>query len=122
MSYFEEFRYTDNMSLRNALISSMQHFLKANDKADCDTIYRTLPFSLDSLNERERIQFARLAVYVEYSYHKRGWPAPDWAYDRRLYLETPYLGTGYKASWLFTCPQECLSHNVFIEYGSLDVI
>jgi hypothetical protein len=122
MNYFEEFRCKDNVGYRNALISGMQHFVKANVKTDCDELYGTLPFSLDSLNDQERIQFARLAVYVEYSYHKRGWEAPSWAYDRILYLETPYLGPGYRVSWLFTCPQECLSHNVFIEAGSLEVV
>jgi hypothetical protein len=122
MNYFEEFRYKYNTSYRNALISNMQHYVKANDKPDCDKLFGTLPFSLDSLNEQERIQFARLAVYVEYSYHRRDWEAPAWAYDRRLYLKTPYLGSGYKAIWLFTCPQECLSHNVFIESGSLEVV
>jgi hypothetical protein len=104
----------------------MLHLIKEcgekGDKAKCDSEFGELTFDVEALGDGQLRKLAVLATYVEFNYNRYFHASPEWTKHPLLYLEEPHFGRGYKAEYLFTCPQECLNHNVFIDVGSLSVI
>ena len=126
MHIYEEYLKSENTEYRQALFSTVLHNIKYAGRIQSDEgikhLVGDLPFDIESLDDSKLLLLARLAVAVDFLYCKYFDKWAVWTRHPRLRLEKPYFGRGYKWYHIFDCPQEMLSHNVFFDVGSLEVI
>ena len=104
-------------------ISNLLHDIKYNkDIGDLYAKYSDI--DLSGINNFDKCQFTELCVlatYIEQAFNNRGMPGPDWVYDKRLFLETPYFNGFKTESAVLHATQACLNHNVFMNRGDFEV-
>jgi hypothetical protein len=75
-----------------------------------------------ALSEAEFGRLCVLATKIECACLMHGVKPPVWASDSRLFLAGPYMWAGFQVDELFSSPQPCLNHNVFVDVYSLFVL
>ena len=104
---------------RDNILSNWLHFGRNADQAEFMALFNE--FDFDLLTAENKLDLIRASVYIEHIFISKGWTLPAWLRDSRLVADPPYLGRGSSVAWLFFGPQALLSHNYFIDPGSLVV-
>ena len=102
------------------MLSNWLHICKSISYEELWDLFHEFDFEL--LTDENRLNMIRASVYIEHMFISKGGRLPAWVRDSRLVAEPAYLGRGYNVAWLFFGPQALLSHNYFIDPGSLEIL
>ena len=120
MTFVEAYLEADEKKKANMLSTWLHKIKYSDDEKSCFDYFNDLRFSL--VTESNKIEVAKLCVFIENALASKWQKLPVWSGDCRLVLETPYRGPGYNMFWFFFGNQSCLRYNCFIDSGSLEVV
>jgi hypothetical protein len=107
---------------REPIFRTILHRIRRAGETGGETDFLQLDIDPGALSEAKFERLCVLATKIECTCLMHGARPPSWASDSRLFLAEPHMWDGFQVDELFSSPQPCLNHNVFVDVYSLSVL